>query len=646
MGANRGKKKGRYEESHIAPDGTPRAAGALESAAVLAAMRAAKKEALRFYDVSHLIVWALGGPSHPSWLSPKTKLPRPAYDKVVVVLVTGLTDALMREHAEAFGPLREGLLQQHPAVPLSAPGSNFVVWAAMDVLMRVERSACPQIVDTLAGRRRSADLRKAAAAASQARSESAPPATGSVLPAQAPAATATASLCQQPAGAGQLHTEGHQGTSRESTEQPAPAETAAAPDTDHPAMMAAAPEVASILGLSASQFEERIAPLLMSREDMRDNGFVAPGDPSCGVYAQTVPRPEGADPLPPERRMVAIDTESCHTDSGLQLARVTLVDSCSRVIYDELVVPQSAVVDHLTWVSGVSGADLSRATRTFDEARGDVMRLVPSDAVLVGHGLENDLSALRLSHGRLVDTSVLYRNARGGKSRLRDAVKECFGEDIQAGSHDSAVDAICSLRLVMHRLSHAGAASVHVEPRVAGEEVPEQKELLLRALEEMGVRSVYCDSCYNVGRFCAGCSDRSVVRLPVSTDGVSVPAVLRELAGSDARLLMLRLNALDIPLRHDVREEGEEKEHRTTGHSPEVVEACCRSVVASIQRVHEAVQKGSLLILVGGGGHNNKSEFERRKTMQSLMRWTTADDDKLKSYTLEARTTSAWFISK
>ena len=87
----------------------------------------------------------------------------------------------------------------------------------------------------------------------------------------------------------------------------------------------------------------------------------------------------------------------------------------------------------------------------------ELLQLVDADTVLVGHSLDNDLRSLHLEHGQVVDTATLYPDARGRPYRraLRVLVKEHFDATIQDGEHDSAIDAICSLRLLQVRYPHS-----------------------------------------------------------------------------------------------------------------------------------------------------------------------------------------------
>jgi RNA exonuclease 1 len=78
-----------------------------------------------------------------------------------------------------------------------------------------------------------------------------------------------------------------------------------------------------------------------------------------------------------------------------------------------------------------------------------------SDTIIIGHGLENDFYALGLIHYSCVDTSILYRHPKGLPYRygLKYLTKEQLGRFIQDGEHDSTVDSIACIDLVLKYLS-------------------------------------------------------------------------------------------------------------------------------------------------------------------------------------------------
>ena len=48
-----------------------------------------------------------------------------------------------------------------------------------------------------------------------------------------------------------------------------------------------------------------------------------------------------------------------------------------------------------------------------------LLRLFSSSTILIGHSLDSDLRALRLVHGKCVDTALIYPHPRGFPMRLK-----------------------------------------------------------------------------------------------------------------------------------------------------------------------------------------------------------------------------------
>ncbi|XP_071442791.1 uncharacterized protein [Hetaerina americana] len=152
----------------------------------------------------------------------------------------------------------------------------------------------------------------------------------------------------------------------------------------------------------------------------------------------------------------ALDCEMCFTGRGLELSKVTLVGIDGRPVYDALVRPGRPVVDHNTRFSGVTAGDLSRATKSLADVQKDLLSLIHADTLLVGHGLENDLRALRLIHGCVVDTAVVFPHYYGLPYRrsLRSLTALYLGREIQGSSsgHDSCEDARAAMEVMLWKV--------------------------------------------------------------------------------------------------------------------------------------------------------------------------------------------------
>lgn len=152
-----------------------------------------------------------------------------------------------------------------------------------------------------------------------------------------------------------------------------------------------------------------------------------------------------------------IDCEMGYTTFGVELIRVTVVDwDTGATVLDRTVFPYGDVIDLNTRFSGVSSLDEGVSlngthypTISFKQAREALFEYISAQTILVGHGLENDLNALRLLHTRLVDTAIRYPTLNEKrKHSLKSLAHTYLGRTIQTGEHDSAEDALAAIDIV------------------------------------------------------------------------------------------------------------------------------------------------------------------------------------------------------
>ncbi|MCJ1462915.1 hypothetical protein MMC07_001519 [Pseudocyphellaria aurata] len=155
------------------------------------------------------------------------------------------------------------------------------------------------------------------------------------------------------------------------------------------------------------------------------------------------------------RTVLAMDCEMCKVEDGeLALSRVSIVGWDEEVVMDELVKPKQRIIDYLTPYSGITAEKLATVSTTLEEIQKRLLELFTHHTIIVGHSLNADLMALKITHPFIVDTSLLYQHPRGPpmKSSLKWLAQKYLGREIQKGhgshGHDSIEDARACLDLV------------------------------------------------------------------------------------------------------------------------------------------------------------------------------------------------------
>lgn len=198
--------------------------------------------------------------------------------------------------------------------------------------------------------------------------------------------------------------------------------------------------------------------------------------------------------------IAAVDCELVYATSGQSLARVTVVApsatqrsaramACDTILDEWVSLPAGArVLDLLTRFSGIRQDDLDptkgKAKLDIEGAKKALAAVGVTDkTILVGHGLENDVKALRIVHARCIDTAALFPHPQGptcftswlalwtdGTARaglpfrlsLRALAATHLKKFVQTADptvgHSSAEDAVTALELVRFKMmSEAGS---------------------------------------------------------------------------------------------------------------------------------------------------------------------------------------------
>jgi RNA exonuclease 1 len=175
-----------------------------------------------------------------------------------------------------------------------------------------------------------------------------------------------------------------------------------------------------------------------------DEGIVPPAEIDQGSILQG-------------RNVLTVDCEMISTSlEKFALARVSLIDWDGNIVLDELVKPPGTVSDYLTQYSGITKEMMEPVTQTLAELQTKLRQVLTPRTILLGHSLDSDLRALRLSFPFIVDTTLIYPHPKGPpqKSSLKWLTQKYLAREIQnrgPQGHDSVEDAKACLDLVKQK---------------------------------------------------------------------------------------------------------------------------------------------------------------------------------------------------
>lgn len=114
-----------------------------------------------------------------------------------------------------------------------------------------------------------------------------------------------------------------------------------------------------------------------------------------------------------------------------------------------------------TRYSGITEAMIAPITTTLKDIQAKLVELIGPRSVLIGHSLNSDLTALKLTHPFIIDTALVYPHPRGPplKSSLKYLAQKYLNRQVQkghgstgpGGGHDSIEDARTCLDLVKQK---------------------------------------------------------------------------------------------------------------------------------------------------------------------------------------------------
>jgi len=144
----------------------------------------------------------------------------------------------------------------------------------------------------------------------------------------------------------------------------------------------------------------------------------------------------------------------CYTREGLEATQITIVNMNCETVYETYVKPDSEIIDYNSKYSGIFPSTLEGVNKTLTDVQKDLLSFINTSTILVGHGLNNDLRALRISHPTCIDTSLLYEHPKYPWYRhdLKYLAYKHLCRTIQAGAYFPDEDARTIMDLTMFQL--------------------------------------------------------------------------------------------------------------------------------------------------------------------------------------------------
>ena len=376
------------------------------------------------------------------------------------------------------------------------------------------------------------------------------------------------------------------------------------------------------------------------------------------------------------RKILAIDCEMCITSPAgttpqvFSLTRISIIDWNGNVVLDELVKPEEPITDYLTPYSGITASMLENITTSLSDIQTKLLKdLLTPHTILIGHSLESDLNALKLTHPFMIDTSILFPHPRGPplKSSLKWLSQKYLSREIQKGhgstGHDSVEDAKACLDLVKQKCEKGkawGTSEASGEPifkRIGRHARPAKQRVNAADGEAYRTGAVV-----DWGEPKRGHGAHARVALGCESDGEVVEGVKRALEGDGESSLVpkggvdfvfARLRELEAYRGWWNRSKTVDNEvlrnSTISDSNSETLTSVISNTVARIQEIWDSLPPCTAFIVFSGSGDPRelaemqdlqkrfKEEYKVKKWDDLSVKWTDVEEQRLRAACEKAR---------
>jgi RNA exonuclease 1 len=145
--------------------------------------------------------------------------------------------------------------------------------------------------------------------------------------------------------------------------------------------------------------------------------------------------------------LVSIDLEMVYSKNGKEVGRVSILDNLGNVLYDKFVQPGVPIVDYCTIYSGLTPELLSKGIPK-KQMKEEIREIIGKDTFILGHGLDNDMTALEIHHPHIIDTSYIFLNTESRRVSLQQLARKYLKKQVHDAAHSSIEDAKICLELL------------------------------------------------------------------------------------------------------------------------------------------------------------------------------------------------------